>query len=47
MSYSNILVKPGIGKFLRKAKEAGTDGIILPDIPIEESDEYVTEAVKE
>jgi tryptophan synthase alpha chain len=44
MTYSNILYKAGFSKFLRKAKKSGIDGIILPDMPFEESDKYVNEA---
>lgn len=44
MTYSNILLKVGFRKFMRKAKQSGIDGFILPDMPIEESDKYVKEA---
>ena len=44
MTYSNILLKAGLSKFMRKAKNSGIDGFILPDMPIEESDRYVKEA---
>ena len=44
MTYSNILLKAGLSKFMRKAKHSGIDGFILPDMPIEESDSYVKEA---
>jgi tryptophan synthase alpha chain len=44
MTYSNILLKVGVRKFMRKAKQSGIDGFILPDMPIEESDKYVEEA---
>ena len=46
MTYSNILVKAGLRKFMRKARQSGVDGFIIPDMPIEESDEYVKEASK-
>jgi tryptophan synthase alpha chain len=44
MTYSNILLKVGFRKFMRKAKQSGIDGFILPDMPIEESHKYVKEA---
>ena len=46
MTYSNILFRKGYEEFLSKAKQKGIDGCILPDIPIEESKEYVTAARK-
>ena len=44
MTYSNILLKVGFRKFMRKAKQSGIDGFILPDMPVEEADKYVKEA---
>ena len=44
MTYSNILIKAGFNKFIKKAKQCGVDGFILPDMSIEESDKYVKEA---
>ena len=41
MTYSNILEKKGFKKFMKMAKDAGTDGFILPDMTIEESKEYL------
>lgn len=46
MTYSNILFRKGYEEFLSLAKEKGIDGCILPDIPFEESEEYVTAARK-
>jgi len=46
MTYSNILFKKGYEEFLSLAKGKGIDGCILPDIPVEESEEYVTAARK-
>ena len=40
MTYSNILIRSGMHKFLRHAKASGVDGFILPDMPIEESHIY-------
>lgn len=44
MTYSNILYKKGYIQFAEKAKENGIDGLIIPDIPIEESKEYLNTA---
>ena len=41
MTYSNILQKKGFEKFMKMAKDAGTDGFVLPDMTIEESKEYL------
>ena len=41
MTYSNILYRKGYIQFAQKAKESGIDGFIVPDIPIEESKEYL------
>ena len=41
MTYSNILYRKGYMQFAEKAKENGIDGLIIPDIPIEESKEYL------
>ena len=40
MTYCNILIRVGIEKFMMLAKEHGIDGFILPDLSIEESEEY-------
>jgi tryptophan synthase alpha chain len=44
MTYTNILYHIGYSKFIRKAKSAGIDGIILPDMPIEEAEDYLKAA---
>jgi len=41
MTYTNLLYKRGYDKFVTLAKKAGIDGFILPDMPIEESKEYL------
>jgi tryptophan synthase alpha chain len=46
MTYSNILYRKGYIQFVEKAKENGIDGFIIPDIPIEESKEYLNTAQK-
>ena len=44
MTYTNILYNQTYQKFISRAKEAGIDGLILPDMAIEESKEYVKAA---
>jgi len=41
MTYYNILFKYGVEDFLRKAKEIGIRGFIIPDLPPEEGAEYL------
>ncbi len=41
MTYSNILQKRGFKDFMESAKDAGTDGFIIPDMTIEESNDYL------
>ena len=47
MTYTNILYNKGYQKFLSEARHAGIDGLILPDMSIEESGEYAKVAKKE
>ena len=44
MTYTNILYKQGYQKFIKKAKNAGIDGLILPDMAIEEAKMYLAAA---
>ncbi|HEY7569988.1 MAG TPA: tryptophan synthase subunit alpha [Nitrososphaeraceae archaeon] len=44
MTYSNIVIKMGLHKFMKDAKASGFDGFILPDMPIEESQQYYKNA---
>ena len=46
MTYSNILVRAGIEKFMYDSKQCGLDGFILPDLPVEEADVYTAVALK-
>jgi tryptophan synthase alpha chain len=46
MTYTNILYNQTYQKFISRAKKAGIDGLILPDMAIEESREYVKAAKK-
>jgi len=42
MGYYNPMLAYGLEKFTREACEAGVDGFIIPDLPVEESDEFVS-----
>lgn len=46
MTYTNILYRKGFDKFMKKAKNVGIDGIILPDMAVEESKTYLAAARK-
>jgi tryptophan synthase alpha chain len=40
LSYYNPILAMGLDRFLQKARESGVDGIVVPDLPIEESEEF-------
>lgn len=40
MTYANVVFSYGTERFLKKAAEAGMDGLILPDVPFEEKEEF-------
>lgn len=40
MTYANVIFSYGAEKFISLCKEVGIDGIILPDLPFEEKDEF-------
>jgi tryptophan synthase alpha chain len=40
MGYYNPMLAYGLEKFVRDACEAGADGFIIPDLPMEESEEF-------
>ena len=40
MTYANVVFSRGIGHFAKRAAEAGIDGLILPDVPFEEKEEF-------
>jgi len=46
MTYTNVLYTHGYTKFMLKVKKAGIDGLILPDMSIEESKDYLKSAKK-
>jgi tryptophan synthase alpha chain len=39
MGYMNPIVRMGVESFVTRAAEAGVDGFIVPDLPLEEADE--------
>ena len=43
MSYCNPIFRMGAAEFARAAGEAGVTGVIVPDLPVEESDELAAE----
>jgi tryptophan synthase alpha chain len=42
MGYYNPMLAYGLEKFICDAVEAGVDGFIVPDLPVEESDEFTS-----
>ena len=40
MTYANVVFSYGIERFTAKCEETGIDGIILPDVPFEEKEEF-------
>ncbi|HWS20272.1 MAG TPA: tryptophan synthase subunit alpha [Nitrososphaera sp.] len=46
MTYSNILIRAGMEKFISSSKQCELDGFILPDMPVEEADIYKSTATK-
>ena len=46
MTYANVVFSYGVERFCRKAAEVGMDGMILPDVPFEEKDEFASVAEK-
>lgn len=47
MTYYNIVFKYGVAAFIKDAKKNGASGLIVPDLPMEESDELIRIADKE
>jgi tryptophan synthase alpha chain len=45
-SYLNPILRMGLAKFCKVARHAGIDGVLITDLPVEESAEYVGEARK-
>lgn len=40
MTYANVIFSYGTERFAQRASEIGMDGIILPDVPFEEKEEF-------
>ena len=40
MTYANVVFSYGTERFIKKAAEIGMDGLILPDVPFEEKEEF-------
>ena len=40
MTYANVVYSYGIERFAEAAASAGVDGLILPDVPFEEKEEF-------
>ncbi len=41
MTYANVIYSYGAERFLRTCEEIGIDGLILPDLPFEEKEEFL------
>lgn len=40
MTYANVVYSYGAERFVKNAADAGIDGLILPDVPLEEKEEF-------
>ena len=40
MTYANVVYSYGTERFAKAAAEIGMDGLILPDVPFEEKEEF-------
>lgn len=40
MTYANVVFSYGTERFIKRCHEVGIDGIILPDVPFEEKDDF-------
>ena len=45
-SYLNPILRMGLEKFCKVARHAGVDGVLITDLPVEESAEYIRETRK-
>ena len=46
LTYYNPVLAMGLDHFMRKARDSGVSGVVVPDLPIEESGDYRAAAVK-
>ncbi len=44
MTYANIVIQRGIFEFYSAAANAGADGVVIPDVPLEEADPFCAAA---
>ena len=44
MTYANVVFSYGADRFFAACEEAGIDGVILPDLPFEEKEEFLADA---
>ena len=40
MTYANVVFSYGTERFVKRAADIGMDGLILPDVPFEEKEEF-------
>jgi tryptophan synthase alpha chain len=46
MTYVNPVIRIGVAGFLDQARTAGVSGIIVPDVPVDESEELIADALE-
>jgi tryptophan synthase alpha chain len=46
LTYYNPVLAGGLNRFLRRARASGIDGIVVPDLPVEESGDFRNLALK-
>lgn len=44
LTYFNLLLRRGVGRFMMDCRVSGIDGLIIPDLPVEEAREVMEEA---
>jgi tryptophan synthase alpha chain len=42
LSYYNPIFKMGVSSFLKECRDSGVDGLVIPDLPFDEAEEYRT-----
>lgn len=46
MTYANVVFSYGTEKFMKRCQETGINGLILPDVPFEEKEDFVDDCRK-
>ena len=46
MGYANPVMRYGLGNFFEACHSSGVDGLILPDVPVEEAKPFIEQATK-